>query len=178
MYLYWGEAWVWSLCHQAQIGGVSQWCLSFCKFLPSLYKIMELNQSDHQCLDHLSNQDPSPSIAQFVQEARSRKSTDCFKLNPLRIMEAKCSFNIEFFFVVFPRSVVWTQSCLTALQAIPLTSWLIFCSDIHFSCYTLYRQVCVPFQIMSNQLNLPQVNSSRSIKTSQRRSSETGMLLI
>ncbi len=72
MYLYWGEAWVWSLCYQALIGGVSQWYLSFCKFLLSPYKIIELNQSDHQCLDHLSNQDPSPSIAQFGQEARSR----------------------------------------------------------------------------------------------------------
>ncbi len=91
IYLYWEEAWVWSVCHQAQIGGVSQWCLSFCKFLPSPYKIMELNQSDHQCLDHLSNQNPSPSIAQFGQEARSRKSPDCFKLHPLRIVEAKCS---------------------------------------------------------------------------------------
>ncbi len=52
---------------------------------------MELNQSDHQCLDHLSNQDPFTSIAQFGQEARSRKSPDCFKVHPLRIMEAKCS---------------------------------------------------------------------------------------
>ncbi len=84
MYLYWGEAWVWSACLQAQIGGVLQWCLSFCKFLPSPYKIMELNQSDYQCLDHLSNQDPSPSIAQSDQEARSTKSPDCFKLYPLR----------------------------------------------------------------------------------------------
>ncbi len=95
MYLYWGEAWVWSLCHQAQIGGVSQWCLSFCKFLPFPYKIMELNQSDHRCLDHLSNQDPSPAIAQFGQEARSRKSPDCFKLHPLRIVEAKCSCELS-----------------------------------------------------------------------------------
>ncbi len=133
MYLYWGEAWVWSLCHQAHIGGVSQWCLSFCKFLPSPYKIMELNQSDHQCLDHLSNQDPSPSMAQFGQEARSWKSPDCFKLHPLRTMKAKCSCEPSTFFVVFPRSVS-TQSCLSALQAIPLTSLLSFCSDIHFSC--------------------------------------------
>ncbi len=137
MYLYWGEAWVWSLCYQAQIGGVSQWCLSFCKFLLSPYKIIELNQSDHQCLDHLSNQDPSPSIAQFGQEARSRKSPDCFKLHPLRIMEAKCfcepSTQQNYFFVVFPRSVS-TQSCLSDLQAIPFTSWLSFCSDIYFSC--------------------------------------------
>lgn len=91
MYLYWGEAWVLSLCYQAQIGGVSQWCLSFCKFLPSPDKITQLNQSDHQCLDHLSYQDPSPSIAQFGHGARSRKSPDCFKLHPLRIMKAKSS---------------------------------------------------------------------------------------
>ncbi len=37
--------------------------------------------------------------------------------------------------------------------------------------------MCVTFQIMSNHLNLPQINSSQSIETSQRRSSETGMLL-
>ncbi len=83
-----------------------------------------------------SNQDPSPSIAQFGQEARSRKSPDCFKLHPLRIMKAKCSCEPSSqhnFFVVFPRSVS-TQSCLSALQAIPLTSWLCFCSDILFSC--------------------------------------------
>ncbi len=91
MYLYWGEVWVWSLCHKAQIGGVLRWCLSFCTFLPSPYKIMEPNQSEHQCFDHLSNQDPSPTIAQLGQEARSRKSPDCFKLHPLWSMEAKCS---------------------------------------------------------------------------------------
>ncbi len=34
-----------------------------------------------------SKQDPSPSIAQFGQEARSRKSPGCFKLHPLRIMD-------------------------------------------------------------------------------------------
>ncbi len=118
MYLYWGEAWVWSLCHQAQIGGVSQWCLSFCKFLPAPYKIMELNQSDHQCLDHLSNQDPSPSIAQFGQEARSRKSPDCFKLHPLRIVEAKCScepstqLNTAEFFCSLP------QICLNTIPSL------------------------------------------------------------
>ncbi len=36
------------------------------------------------------------------------------------------------FCVVFPRSVS-TQICLSALQAIPLTSLLNFCSDIHYS---------------------------------------------
>ncbi len=43
MCLHWGEDWVWPHRHKAQIGGVLQWCLSFCKFLRSAYMIMELN---------------------------------------------------------------------------------------------------------------------------------------
>ncbi len=43
MCLHWGEDWVWPHRHKAQIGGVLQWCLSFCWFLPSAYMIMELN---------------------------------------------------------------------------------------------------------------------------------------
>ncbi len=41
--LHWGEDWVWPHRHKDQIGGVLQWCLSFCRFLPSAYMIMELN---------------------------------------------------------------------------------------------------------------------------------------
>ncbi len=37
--------------------------------------IMELNYSDHQLLGHHTIQSPSPSIAQFGQEASSRKSS-------------------------------------------------------------------------------------------------------
>ncbi len=37
MRLNWSEDWVWPHCHKAQIGGVLQWCLSFCRFLPSAY---------------------------------------------------------------------------------------------------------------------------------------------
>ncbi len=80
--------------------------------------------------------------------------------------------------VVFPRSVS-TQSCLSALQAIPLT--LVF-SLTSFSAIKLYINLCVPFQIMSNQLNLLQVNSSQGIEHLKNETgslkSETGMLLI
>ncbi len=41
--LHWGEDWVWPQRHKAQIGGVLQCCLSFCRFLSSAYMIMELN---------------------------------------------------------------------------------------------------------------------------------------
>ncbi len=41
--LHWGEDWVWPHRHKAQIDGVLQWCLSFCRFLLSPHMIMELN---------------------------------------------------------------------------------------------------------------------------------------
>ncbi len=43
MCLHWREDWVLPHCHKAQIDGVLQWCLSFCRFHLSAYMIMELN---------------------------------------------------------------------------------------------------------------------------------------
>lgn len=40
------------------------------------------------------------------------------------------------------------------------------CSDMHHQHGTLYRQACEPFQIMSSQLNLPQMESSEAAETS------------
>ena len=64
----------------------------------------------------------------------------------LWIMEATVllgTFNAAEFFVAFPRSVPRPQSCLWALQAVPSTSWLGFCSDMHCQLWDLiYRQMC------------------------------------
>uniref|UniRef100_A0A672SMU7 alpha-1,2-Mannosidase n=1 Tax=Sinocyclocheilus grahami TaxID=75366 RepID=A0A672SMU7_SINGR len=49
-----------------------------------------LEDVDHQVLGHHSNQSPSPSVAQFGQESRSRKSPGYFKLLPLRVTETTC----------------------------------------------------------------------------------------
>ncbi len=43
MCLHWREGWVWPHRRKAQIDGALQWCLSFCRCLPSAYMIMELN---------------------------------------------------------------------------------------------------------------------------------------
>ncbi len=43
MCLHWREDWVLPHSHTAQIDGVLQWCLSFCRFLLSRHMIMELN---------------------------------------------------------------------------------------------------------------------------------------
>ncbi len=155
---YWGEAWVGLLCHQAQIGGVSQWCLSFCKFLH--LHIRSWSSTISVLITSLTK------TLRLLSLARSRRVPGCFKRHTLRIMEAKCllwAFNTaELFSCILP------QICLnTTLSQLLLTS----ISDVK----PARCGVCL--QIISNQLNLPQVNSSQSIETSQRRSSETPMLL-
>jgi hypothetical protein len=62
-----------------------------------------------------------------------------------------------------PHICALTQSCLGALRTIPLNSWLGFCSDKYGN--KIGR--CVPFQIMSDQINLPQIESSQVEETSQ-----------
>ncbi len=80
MCLNWREDWVWPHHHKALISV----CLSFCKFLQSAHMIMSSNRVTIRVLHHPSNQSPSPSVAQFGQEASSRKNPGCFKLLPLR----------------------------------------------------------------------------------------------
>ncbi len=120
MCLHWGEDWVWPHRLKAQIGGVLQWCLSLCRFLLSPHMIMELNYSDHQILRHHSNQRPSASIAQFGQEASSKKNPGCFKLLPLRVTETTffCdpSMKQNFFLNSSPDGL--TQTCFLALQTV------------------------------------------------------------
>ncbi len=52
-----------------------------------------------------------------------------------------------------------------ALQAVILTSGLVFCSDMHYQLLDLLLRR-VPFQIIPIQLNLPQVNFTQSVVTS------------
>ncbi len=69
--------------------------------------IMEL-KSDHQVLGHHSNQSPSPSIAQFGQEASSKKNPGCFKIIPLKEIKTTCFCDPSMkqnFFELFPRCV-------------------------------------------------------------------------
>uniref|UniRef100_A0AAZ3PYP5 Translocon-associated protein subunit delta n=1 Tax=Oncorhynchus tshawytscha TaxID=74940 RepID=A0AAZ3PYP5_ONCTS len=56
-----------------------------------------------------------------------------------------------------------TQSCIGALWTIPSTSWLGFCFDMHCQLWDPIDR-CVPFQIMSNQLNLSQVDSNPGVE--------------
>ena len=121
--------------------------MSFWKVLPSPKE--ELCQSDHRVVDHLHEQGPSSSIAQYGRAAGSRKSLGGSKLLPFKndgghsvLGDLQCC---RHFLVPFPRSVP-TQSCrLGALRTIPSTSWLDFFLTFTVNCGT-YIDRCVPFQ--------------------------------
>ncbi len=153
--------------HKAQIGGVLQWCLSFCWFLLSPHMIMEF-KSDHQVVGHHSNQSPSPSIAQFGLEASSRKSPGCSKLLPLRVTETTCfcepSMQHHFFLNSSPD--VWFDAILSLSYTgslFDLRAWSLLWYAL--SAVRPFIKMCVPFQIISIQLNLPQVNVTQSLVT-------------
>ena len=84
----------------------------------------------------------------------------CSKLLPCKNDGGHCVLgDLQCFqkcFGTLPQICASTQSCLRALRTIPSTSWLGFFSDMHCGHYV---DRWVPFQIMSNQLNLPQVDS-------------------
>ncbi len=146
MCLHWGEDWVWPNHHESQIGRVLQWCLSL--DFSHLHMIIKLNLSEHQVLGHHTNQAPSPSVAQFGKEASSRKNPGCFKLLPLReFCEPSTRFCVpsmkQNVFWTLPRVCGLTQTCFWSLQAVLLTSGLVFCSNMHFQLLDLLlRRVC------------------------------------
>ena len=74
--------------------------------------------------------------------------------------------------VPFPRSVPQHSPVSELYGQFLRPHGLVFALTLTVNCGTLYRQV--PFQIMSNQLNLPQVDSNEVVETSQGRSIETG----
>ena len=89
---------------------------------------LEFLHIDHRVLGHLPDQGPSPPIAQFGWVASSRNSLGSSKLLPFKndgghclLGDLQCS----------------TQSCLKALQTIPSTSRLGFCSDMNCQLWDL-----------------------------------------
>ena len=138
---------------------------------------LELSQSDHRVLGHLSYQGPCPlPIAQFGQAASSRKSPGCSKLLPFKNYGGHCALgNLQCSRIFFslPRSVPQhnpvSELCRQFLQ---LMAWFLLWYAL--SAVRPYIDRCVPFQIMSNQLNLPQVDSNQGVETSQRWSREMG----
>ena len=123
--------------------------------------------SDHRILGHLPDQGPSPPIAQFAGQPNPGRVLVVPNFFHLRMMQATVffwTFNAaEFFWYTSP------DLCRDTIMS--LTSWLGFCDDMRCQIWDLIDR-CVPFQIMSNQFNLPQVDSNQVVETS--RMMETG----
>jgi hypothetical protein len=74
--------------------------------------------------------------------------------------------------VPFPRSM--PQHNLASKLSLILMAWFLLWNAL--STVGPYIDRCVPFQIMSNQLKLPEVDSNEVVETSQGWSMETGCI--
>ena len=83
--------------------------------------------------------------------------------------DLQCCRNV---LVPFPRSVLRHNPVSELYGQLLRPYGLVFALTCTVNCGTLYRQV--PFQIMSNQFNLTQVDSNQVVETSQGWSMETG----
>ncbi len=85
-----------------------------------------------------SRQGPSASVAQFGQEASSRKSPGCFKLPPLCIMEATCfcepSMKQFFSSELFSRCVAWRKPVSELYRQFFRSQGLVFALICIISC--------------------------------------------
>ena len=147
MCFYWGMASVWPLYHTGLIGGVLQRWLSFWKVLPSPQRNSEALSVTIRFLVTSLTKALLPwlvSLAKRPALGRVLVVPDFFY--PL------CSWGssmLQKCFGTLPQTCASTQSCFRDLRSLP-------------------------FQIMSNQSNLPQVDSNQVVETSPGWSTETG----
>ena len=131
-------------------------------------RTLEFFQSDHRVLGHLFDQGPSSPIAQFGRAASSRKSLGGSKLLPFQNDGGHCVLGDHQYgrnvLVPFPRSVPQDYPVSELYGQFLQPHGLVF--SLTYSVGP-YIDRCVPFQIMSNQLNLSQVDSNQVVETSQ-----------
>ena len=140
--------------------------LFFRKVLPSPQRNSELCQSDHRVLGHNPDQGSFPPIGQFGQVVSSRKSLGDSKLLHLRVMEATVFLGIfnsaDSFWYPSPDLCLDTILSRSSMDnSFDLMAW--FLPWHALSTVGPHIDRCVPFQIMSNQLNLPQVDSNQVV---------------
>ena len=112
---------------------------------------------------------PLSSDCSVYPAASSRKSLGGSRLLTFNNDGGHCvpgPSTLQKFFGTLSQICSSTQSCLRALQTIPLTSLAWFLLWHALSTVAPYIDRCLPFQIMSNQFNLPQVDSHQVVETS------------
>ncbi len=155
MCLTWREDWTLPHCHKAQIVGVLQWCLSFCRFLLSPHMIVEFNYCDHQVLRHHSNQSLHHQWFSLARRPALGRVLVVSNFLYLWVTETTCFCDPsmkQIFFWTLPQMCDLAQTCFWALQTVLLTPGLGFCSDMHYQLLDLLRRR-VPFQIIPYPFN-------------------------
>ena len=130
---------------------------------------LELCQSDHRVLGHLPDQGPFPRLLSLAGQPALGRASVVPNFFHLRMMEATVflgTFNAAEMFGTVPHICALSQLRLGALRTILLWHAL--------STVGPYIDRCLPFQIMSNQLCLSQVDSNQVVETFQGWSMETG----
>ena len=131
--------------------------LSFWKVLPSPQRNYRALQSDHRVLGQLPDQGPSPPIAHFGRAASSRKNLGGSKLLPFKNDGVLCVLRDPSpdlcLDIILSRSSTDNSFDLMAVIVFALTCTV-----------GPYIDRCVPFQIMSNRLNLPQVDYNQAVE--------------
>ncbi len=154
------DIWVWPHRHK------NRWCCSdVCVGFSHLH-VWSWNSTYHQVLGRQSRQGSSPSIAQFGWATSSWKSPER-PFFQLRIMEATVTSVNQIFFL--PSS----DMCLDTILSLELC-WqflpphgLFFALWYPLSAVRPFIERWVSFLIMSNQYNLPRVDSNHGVETSQ-----------
>ena len=120
---------------------------------------------------------PFSLIAQFGWAVSSRKSLGGLKLLPIKNDGSHCVFGdlqCRRHFL-YPSPDLYLDTNLSRISTdnlFALMAWFLLWHAL--STVSPYIDRYVPFQIMSNQLNLPQVDSNEDVETSQGWSMETG----
>ena len=151
---YWEVASVWLLYHNSLIDGVLQRLVSFWKDLPTPQRN---SVSDHRLLRHLPDQGPSPPIGSLGgSKLLSFKKATVFE-----------TFNAaEMFRYPSPDLCLHTILSRSSMDN-SFDLMALFLLWHALSTVGPYIDRCVPFQIMSNQFNLPQVGSNQVVETSR-----------
>jgi hypothetical protein len=159
---YWGVASIWPLYHKGLIGGVLQMVV--------LLKASPISTEEHWSSVRVTIgflfTSLSKALLYRLLSLDGRPALERVLVVPnffhLRMMEGHCVLGdlqcCRHFLVPFPRSVPTDNSF--DLFGLILRWHALSTMGSH-----TYR--CVPFQIMSNQLNLPQVDSNQVVETSK-----------
>ena len=161
---YWIVASIWPLYHKRPDWWSAAEMVVLLEGSPISTEELCSSLSDHRVLGHLPDQGLSSHFAQFGQAASSKKILGGSKLLSFKNDGGHCVIGdlqwCRNVLVSCSRSVPWHNPVSELYGQFLRPHGLVFALTCTVNFGTLYIFRCVSFQIMSNQLNLPQVDSN------------------